>query len=78
MGHASSKIGQKGGYGLMPLLQGLKRVRRERRMSVRELSARSGVSATTISRLEGLHRMARPRTARRLAQALGVRAEELE
>ena len=62
----------------MPLLQSLKRIRRERRMTIRELSARSGVSATTISHAESLRRMARPRTVRRLAEALEVRAEDLE
>ena len=62
----------------MPLLQSLKRIRRERLMTIRELSARSGVSATTISHAENLRRMARPRTVRRLAEALWVRAEDLE
>lgn len=62
----------------MPLLQGLKQMRKEHGMSVRQLSARSGVSATTISRLENLHRMARPQTVGKLAQALEVRAEDLE
>jgi transcriptional regulator with XRE-family HTH domain len=47
-------------------------------MTIRELSARSGVSATTISHAENLRRMARPRTVRRLAEALEVRAEDLE
>ena len=62
----------------MPLLQQLKRMREEREMSPRELSARSGVSADSISDFEELRRMASPRTARRLADALGVRAEDLE
>ena len=47
-------------------------------MSLHELSARSGVSADSISDFEELRRMASPRTARRLAEALGVRAEDLE
>ncbi len=63
---------------LMPLLQQLKRVREERGMSPRELSARTGVSADSITNFEELRRMASPRTARRLADALGVRAEDLE
>ncbi len=47
-------------------------------MDTRELSARSGVSADSISDFEELRRMASPRTARRLADALGVRIEDLE
>jgi transcriptional regulator with XRE-family HTH domain len=62
----------------MPLLQRLKRVREERGMDPRELSARSGVSSDSISDFEELRRMASPRTARRLAEALGVRPEDLE
>ena len=62
----------------MPLLQQLKRLREERGMSPRELSARSGVSVDSISDFEELRRMASPRTARRLADALDVRAEDLE
>lgn len=62
----------------MPLLQRLKRVREERGMSPRELSARSGVSADSISDFEELRRMASPRTARRLAKVLGVGVEDLE
>jgi DNA-binding XRE family transcriptional regulator len=71
--------GRPDGYTfLMPLLQQLKRVREERGMSPRELSARSGVSADSISDFEELRRMASQRTARRLAEALGVRAEDLQ
>ena len=62
----------------MPLLQRLKRVREERGMNPRELSAKSGVSADSISDFEELRRMASPRTARRLAGVLGVRAKDLE
>ncbi len=61
----------------MPLLQSLKRVREERRMTLQELSARSGVSADSISNFEEMHRMASPRTTRKLAEALGVREEDL-
>ncbi len=46
-------------------------------MTVRRLSARSGVSANSISDFEELRRMASPRTARKLAEALGVEFEEL-
>ncbi len=62
----------------MPLLQRLKRVREERGMDPHELSARSGVSAGSISDFEQLRRMASPRTARRLAEAVGVRVEDLQ
>ncbi len=62
----------------MPLLQSLKRVRNERRMTLRQLSAKSGVSADSISDFEELRQMASPRTARRLAEALGVREEDLK
>jgi transcriptional regulator with XRE-family HTH domain len=62
----------------MPLLQRLKRVRKERGIDPRELSAKSGVSADSISDFEELRRMASPRTARRLAGVLGVRAKDLE
>ena len=61
----------------MPLLR-LTRVREERGMDPRELSAKSGVSADSISDFEELRRMASPRTARRLAGVLGVRAKGLE
>ena len=62
----------------MPLLQSLKRVREERGIDVRQLSATSGVSADSIRDFEELRRMASPRTARKLAEALGVSAEDLE
>ncbi len=60
-----------------PLLQNLKRVREERRMTGRRLSARSGVSANSIADFEELRRMASPRIAQKLAEALGVKPEEL-
>ncbi len=62
----------------MPLLQSLKRVREERQMTLRQLSAKSGVSADSISNFEELRQMASPRTARKLAEALGVREEDLK
>jgi transcriptional regulator with XRE-family HTH domain len=62
----------------MPLLQNLKQVREERRMTVQQLSARSGVSADSISEYEELRLMASPRTARKLAEALGLRVEDLK
>jgi transcriptional regulator with XRE-family HTH domain len=62
----------------MPLLQNLKRVRNERHITVQQLSAKSGVSADSISDFEELRRMASPRTARRLAEALEVRVQDLQ
>jgi transcriptional regulator with XRE-family HTH domain len=62
----------------MPLLQSLKRIRKKYGMSVHQLSARSGVSADSISDTKEAHRMSSLRTARKLAEALEVRAEELE
>jgi transcriptional regulator with XRE-family HTH domain len=62
----------------MPLLQSLKRIRKKYGMSVKQLSARSGVSADSIRDFEELRRMSSTRTARKLAEALGVRVEELE
>jgi len=62
----------------MPLLQSLKRIREERGMTVRQLSATSGVSADSISEFEELRQMASPRTLGKLAEALGVRAEDLK
>ncbi len=47
-------------------------------MEVRQLSATSGVSADSIRNFEELRRMASPRTTRKLAEALWVRAEDLE
>ena len=61
----------------MPLLQSLKRVRWQRRMTLRQLSAKSGVSADSISDFEELRLMASERTTRRLAEALDVREEDL-
>jgi transcriptional regulator with XRE-family HTH domain len=62
----------------MPLLQSLKRVRQERQMTLLQLSAKSGVSADSISNFEEMRLMASPRTARRLAETLRVRAEDLK
>jgi transcriptional regulator with XRE-family HTH domain len=61
----------------MPLLQSLKMVRWQQRMTLRQLSAKSGVSADSISDFEELRLMASEQTTRRLAEALGVREEDL-
>ncbi len=57
--------------------QELKRLRTERALSLRELSAGSGVSFDTIGRLELGKQDARPRTVRALAEALGVEPKQL-
>jgi transcriptional regulator with XRE-family HTH domain len=61
----------------MPMLQSLKRIRWQRRMTVRQLSAKSGVSADSIFDFEELRLIASDRTACKLAQALRVREEDL-
>ncbi len=55
----------------------LKRLRRERAVSLRELGTRSGVAFDTIGRLELEKQDAQPRTVRALAEALGVEPKEL-
>ena len=55
----------------------LKRLRRERAMSLRDLGERSGVAYDTINRLELGKQEAQPRTVRKLADALGVEPREL-
>jgi predicted transcriptional regulator len=55
----------------------LRRIRQERALSLRDLGDRSGVSFDSIHKLETGRRQAQPRTVRKLAEALGVEAEEL-
>ena len=55
----------------------LRELRRERALSQEDLEAMTGVTQATISALEGNKRGARPRTVRRLAEALGVEPKEL-
>ncbi len=50
----------------------LRRIRRERALSQRELSRVTGVAFDTISRLETGKQQAQPRTIRKLAEALSV------
>ena len=59
------------------LLRGLKHHREGAMMSQRELAKQSGVTQSTIWELETLGRGANPRTVRKLAEALGVTAEDL-
>ena len=58
-------------------MERLKELRRERVLSLRELEERSGVSYDAIWRIEDGRQGARPRTVRKLAQALGVQPSEL-
>ncbi len=55
----------------------LRRLRRERALSQRDLSRATGVAYDTISRLESGKQRAQPRTIRKLAEALGVEPHEL-
>ena len=55
----------------------LRRLRRERALSQREMSSRTGIAFDTISRLETGKQRAQPRTIRKLADALGVEPREL-
>jgi transcriptional regulator with XRE-family HTH domain len=55
----------------------LRSVRRERALSLRDLSRMTGVAFDTISRLETGKQRAQPRTIRRLAEALNVKPHEL-
>jgi transcriptional regulator with XRE-family HTH domain len=55
----------------------LRRVRRDRALSQRDLSRMTGIAFDTISRLETGKQRAQPRTIRRLADVLGVEPREL-
>lgn len=55
----------------------LRKLRRRRVLSMRDLQERSGVSHNTIWRIESGRQGAHPRTIRKLAEALGVEPEEL-
>lgn len=55
----------------------LKKLRREKVLSLRELEERSGVSYNTIWRIEDGRQGAQQRTIRKLAKALGVEPAEL-
>jgi transcriptional regulator with XRE-family HTH domain len=55
----------------------LRRLRRERALSQRDLSRLTGIAFDTISRLETGKQRAQPRTIRKLADALGVEPHEL-
>jgi transcriptional regulator with XRE-family HTH domain len=55
----------------------LRELRRLRVLTLQELEAESGVSYSTLVRLEHGRTSAHPRTIRRLAEALGVDPAEL-
>jgi transcriptional regulator with XRE-family HTH domain len=55
----------------------LRRLRRERALSQRDLTRMTGIAFDTISRLETGKQRAQPRTIRKLADALGVEPNEL-
>ncbi len=59
------------------LLPGLRRVREEKDLSIRDLKKKADVSADTVWRLETLQRGAEPKTRRKLARALGTTVKEL-
>jgi transcriptional regulator with XRE-family HTH domain len=56
----------------------LRRQLRARRMSLRQLAAQSGVSASTVSRVVRGDRQPSLQTALRLAQVLGTQGDELD
>jgi transcriptional regulator with XRE-family HTH domain len=55
----------------------LKQLRRERALSLRDLSRMTGIAHDSISQLETGKRNAQPRTIRKLAEALGEQPKEL-
>ena len=55
----------------------LKRLRKERVLTIRELADEAGVSKTTISNIENGQSEAYPSTIRKLARALEVQPSEL-
>ena len=55
----------------------VKRLRKERVLTIRELADEAGVSKTTISNIENGQSEAYPSTIRKLARALDVRPSEL-
>jgi transcriptional regulator with XRE-family HTH domain len=55
----------------------LKRLRKLRALTLRELEQESGVSYATVWRIENGHSDVRPSTIRKLARALGVDIAEL-
>ena len=58
-------------------LRHLRRQRVEKRVTIRELAAKAGLTHATVSRLENLKHPAYPLTAKALADALGVQVSDL-
>jgi transcriptional regulator with XRE-family HTH domain len=58
-------------------LRGLRAIREQRSLSQRDLAAAAGLSVAAIIRLEQGQRHPWPRTAKQLADALGVEPEAL-
>jgi len=61
----------------VPNLPRLREWREKRFLSQRELAERSGLSTTTVLKIEA-GRAALPKTARKLAKALSVKNEDLQ
>lgn len=59
------------------MLAGLKEARIDAGLSLRELGGRTGIDYSLISKLERLRHGAQPRTARKLADSLGVEVRDL-
>lgn len=57
--------------------EALKRLRKDRVLSQRELARTAGVTHATVWRLENGFELARPSTVRKLAAALGTEPREL-
>ena len=58
-------------------LEGVRDVRNRRMLSQQELADRAGVSLFTVQRIERGDGSVRPKTGRAIAEALGVRVEDL-
>jgi transcriptional regulator with XRE-family HTH domain len=58
-------------------MERLAELRERRALTLRELSAMSGVAADTINQIELGHRKPRPSTLRKLAKALNIEPQEL-
>ena len=57
-------------------MERLAELREHRALTLRELSAMSGVAADTINQIELGHRKPRPSTLRKLARALNIQVED--
>ena len=55
----------------------IKRLREQRALSLTDLAQATGLSRVTINRIENGKQRPMPRTTRKLADALGVKVEEL-